>query len=215
MPELTRRIDELRDLLQRRSIQRGDFILSSGVHSSYYCDTKATTLSPLGSRLVGEVLFELLQEHDAEAVGGLALGSTFIATAVAMASELAGHPIYGFTVRDERKGHGLQRQTEESYHPDGRRLLAPGRRVAVVDDVVTRGGSILKAVDLVRQRGCEIVAVVSLVDRRAGGGELLRGMGLPYFSLFETDQEGTLYSNEQLSEDPAHLTAPTAWAISS
>lgn len=140
MPDLTAKLTELRQLLQERSIKKGAFTLSSGALSSYYCDTKATTLSPRGARLVGETLFELLSEDGAEAIGGLALGSTFIATAIAMASELRERPMYGFTVREERKGHGLERQTEESYHPDGRRLLVPGRKVAVVDDVVTGGG---------------------------------------------------------------------------
>lgn len=209
MRDLTTNIAQLRQLLQDQSIKRGEFTLSSGAVSSYYCDTKATTLSPRGARLVGETLFELLVERDAEAVGGLALGSTFIATAIAMASELHGRPMYGFTVREAKKGHGLERQTEESYHPDGRRLLVPGRRVAVVDDVVTGGGSILKAVEVVQEKGCEIVAVTSLVDRRAGGAQRLRDKGLPYFSLFETDETGTLYESDSLAE---HHPTPAAWA---
>lgn len=183
---------ELRDLLQSRSIRKGRFTLASGRTSSYYCDTKATTLSPEGARLVGEILYHRAREAGAEAIGGLALGSTFIAAAVAMASALREDPIYGFTVRDERKDHGLERQTEESYSPDDRPLLSPGRRVVVVDDVVTRGGSILKAIEVVREKGCEIVSVTALVDRQEGGGEKLRRTGLPYAPLFVSDEHGNL-----------------------
>lgn len=209
MPDLNADLDQLRDLLEERSIKRGEFVLSSGASSRYYCDTKATTLSPLGSRLVGSVLFGILGDYRAEAVGGLALGSTFIATAVALTSELRGAPMYGFTVREQRKGHGLKRETEESYHPDGQRLLVPGRRVAVVDDVVTGGGSIQKAIQVVRDKECEIVAVAALVDRRAGGGDLLRGQSLPYFSLFEADENGKLHDSEFIGR---YRPALTAWA---
>jgi orotate phosphoribosyltransferase len=192
MPDVTTQLEELRVLLQERSIRHGQFTLASGRKSRYYCDTKATTLSPDGARLVGEILYRRAHEAGAEAVGGLALGSTFIAAAVAMASSIHGHPIYGFTVRDEKKGHGLMRQTEESYHPGGDPLLSPGRRVAVVDDVVTGGGSIMKAIEVVREKGCEIVAVIPVVDRQEGGGDRLRGEDLPYMPLFEADPDGNL-----------------------
>jgi orotate phosphoribosyltransferase len=196
MSELLQKQEELRAFLEGNSIRRGDFTLASGRRSSYYCDTKATTLSPTGSRLVGEVLFELLVESGAEAVGGLALGATYIATAVALVSGQRGHPIYGYTVREQRKGHGLQREVEESAHPDKRQLLSAGRRVAVVDDVVTGGGSILRAIETVQAKGCEIVAVIAIVDRRAGGGDRLRAAGLPYLALFETDEWGNLHLND-------------------
>jgi orotate phosphoribosyltransferase len=192
MRDLLTQLHELRDLLAEKSIRRGDFVLASGARSHYYCDTKATILSPRGSRLVGEILCELLGRRGAEAVGGLVLGSAFIATAVALASELAGRPIYGFVVRERQKDHGVASEVEQSFHPDGRPLLSPGRRVAVVDDVVTAGGSILKAIEAVREQGCEIVAAAAIVDRRAGGGERIRALGLPFFSLFETDERGSL-----------------------
>jgi orotate phosphoribosyltransferase len=187
---------ELCHLISLRSIRRGDFTLTSGIRSSYYCDTKATTLSPRGARLTGEILFRLFQARQAEAVGGLAMGATFIATAVSVASDEHGFPIYGFTVREQKKGHGLEKVVEESFHPDGRPLLSPGRRVAVVDDVVTKGGSILKAIETVVDLGCTVVAVAAIVDRRAGGGDLLRSRSLPYFALFETDEAGTLHVND-------------------
>jgi orotate phosphoribosyltransferase len=196
---------ELRDLLQRQSIRRGHFVLASGATSNYYCNSKATTLSPRGARLTGEILFKLLADREVEAVGGLALGATFIATAVALVSDQRGHPIYGFTVRSSQKEHGLKSSVEEAWHPDGKPLLSPLRRVAVVDDVVTQGGSVLQAVDTVKERGCEIALVVALVDRNAGGAERIRARGLEYVYLFRTDGEGNL-----IASDLADLSARAA-----
>jgi orotate phosphoribosyltransferase len=191
-------INELRDLLERSSIRRGQFTLASGATSNYYCDTKATTMSPRGSRLTGEILFELLKDQRIEAVGGLALGATIISTAVSLVSDQRGQPMYGFTVRAEKKDHGLEKKVEQSFHPDGTPLLSPGRRVALVEDVVTQGGSVLKAIAAVEERGCEIVKIVALVDRKAGGGDALRARGLDYVHLFQTDTDGNLHVNERL-----------------
>jgi orotate phosphoribosyltransferase len=202
------RISELRDLLAERSIQHGEFVLVSGAKSNYYCDSKRTLLSPKGARLAGEVLFEILAERDIEAVGGLQLGATFISTAISLVSDQRGRPIYGFTVRDREKQHGTKRLVEESYHPGPEPLLSPGRRVAIVDDVVTKGGSVLKAVDAVREKGCNVEVVVALVDRMAGGGDLLRERGLNYFSLFHTDENGELHVNELPRAADAPQNAP-------
>lgn len=194
--EMQKLISELRDVLERQSIRLGHFVLASGATSNYYCNTKATTLSPRGARLTGEILFELLAGRGVEAVGGLALGATFIATAVALVSDQRGQPIYGFTVRSQQKTHGLETSIEESWHPDGKPLLSPGRRVAVVEDVVTQGGSVLQAIDAVQERGCEIALVVALVDRHAGGAEKIRARGLEYIHLFRTDDQGNLLAAE-------------------
>ena len=128
-------LHELCELVQKRSITHGSFTLASGAKSDYYCDTKKTTMSPRGARLTGEVLLPFMLESGAEAVGGLAMGAAYIATAVAMASDYHGSPVYAFTVRQEQKAHGLKQSVDESYSPDSQKLLAPGRRVAVVDDV--------------------------------------------------------------------------------
>jgi orotate phosphoribosyltransferase len=188
---------ELRDLLQERSIQTdgAPYTLSSGLTSNYYCDTKATILSPRGARLIGEVIFDRLHTLGVEAVGGLAMGSLFISTAVSLISEERRSPIYGFFVRPQAKGHGLRLEVEQSYHPSGEPLLRRGRSVAVVDDVVTVGGSIGKAIDAVRNIGCDIRAVIAIVDRESGGGDKLRSEGLPYEALFSADQNGRLSIN--------------------
>jgi orotate phosphoribosyltransferase len=173
---IDRHLRELCALVQSRSIvkkalEEPDFVLTSGAHSRFYCDTKRVTLSPEGARMTGEILFSLI-DGEAQAVGGLTLGAAFIATAVALVSSQHDHPIYAFTVRDEPKRHGTKEMVAQSYHPDDRELLCPGRRVAVVDDVVTKGGSILKAVEEVEKRHCEIAAVIALIDR---GGRGRRG----------------------------------------
>ena len=196
------KLDELRTLISDHSITRSepgqpDFTLASGSATRYYCDTKKVTLSAEGSRLTGEVLFALL-DGTAQVIGGLELGATFIATAVALVSGLNGRPMYGFTVRDKPKSHGNLEAIAESFHPDGRKLLCAGRRVAVVDDVVTQGGSILRAINAVKDQGCEIMAVISLVDRNEGGGNRLRELRYPYLPLFNAKEPGVLTINDAL-----------------
>lgn len=193
----TAEINELRDLLQNRSIRKGDFTLASGARSNYYCDTKATVQSPDGARLIGRALYDLSRRTEAEAVGGLAMGSVFLSTAVAYASAAAHRDdqraplLYGFTVRKQAKDHGTGRQIDESWHPDGP-LLAPGRKVVVVDDVVTSAGSILQAIDSIEEIGCEIVLVAAVVDRQAGGADRIRDRGLRFEALYLCDANGDL-----------------------
>ena len=192
-------VAELYEILKSRSLRLGDFTLTSGAKSKYYYEGKASTLSPRGSRLVGEVIYRMIIELGVEAVGGLTMGADFMVTAVTVVSDLHGRPIYGFVVRDGQKEHGTRKLIEESYHPDGQSLLRPGMRVAIVDDVVTKGGSMLTAIDAVREKECEIAAVVTLVDRGAGGGDKIRERGLPYFPLFHADSEGTLTLDDHLA----------------
>ncbi len=215
VPAADVRLDELRALLQERSIARGDFVLTSGARSRYYCDTKATVLSPRGSRLIGEALHKLLLPFEVEAVGGPEVGGAYLATATAMASDAScggcrnggdpgaspqgdpatepgERPLFGFLVRNRAKGHGTTAKIDASYHPDGRKLIAPGRRVAVVDDVVTSAGSILRAIEAVEAEGCEVAAVSAVVDRQQGGGDLLREQGRVFRPLFLADGEGNL-----------------------
>ncbi len=191
---------ELQGVLERQSISKGSFTLASGAHSHYYCDTKATVLSPRGAQLCGRELYALLRDTGAEAVGGLAMGAVYLATAVAIASDeakrnsaSAAHAplMYGFTVRQQPKDHGTERQIDESWHPDGQ-LLVPGRKVAVVDDVVTTAGSIMQAIDAIQAIGCEIVGVAAVVDRQAGGAQKIRDRGLAFAALYQADENGDL-----------------------
>jgi orotate phosphoribosyltransferase len=200
MGRLAEQQQELCDVLTRQSVRLAPpgefFTLASGKKSRYFFDCKATTLSPRGALLTGRILFDILRARNLDIVGGLAMGSTYMSTAVSVVSEEMGYPIYGFSVRDERKTHGMKQDVDVSFHPDGKPLLGPGRRVAVVDDVVTMGGSILKAIDFVRARECQIDLVLTLVDRMEGGGDILRGQGLPYVALFNADSTGKLSVND-------------------
>ena len=198
-PETAPRLHELKALLQEHSIAKGDFVLTSGARSHYYCDTKATVLSPRGSRLIGEALCAQLRSFGVDAVGGPEVGGAYLATAASVASDLEGPPLFGFLVRNKAKGHGTTAKIDASYHPDGRKLIVQGRRVAVVDDVVTSAGSILRAIEAVEAEGCEVVAVSAVVDRQEGGGDRLRRLGYDFRPLFVADNEGnlTLYSGDR------------------
>ena len=159
----------LADLLRTRSLVRGDFTLSSGKKSSYYLDCKLTTLHPEGALLTGYCTLELLDEMavHAEAVGGLSMGADPVVSAAIVVSEIEKRPLPGFLVRKEAKKHGRQKQIEgiESVR---------GKRIVVVDEVCTTGGSTQEAIDAVEREGGEVVAVISLVDREEGGSEMLR-----------------------------------------
>src|SRR5207237_1330699 len=120
--------------------------------------------------LIGEVLYERTRDANIDAIGGLQVGAVPLATAAVISYHRHGRPIEGFWVREEVKAHGTQKRVEGG--------LKPGSRVAVVDDVFTKGGSTLKAVEAVRELGCEVVLVLALVDRLRGAEELFRGHGI-------------------------------------
>lgn len=162
--------EELRELLRRKSLKYGKFILSSGKESDYYLDCKLTTLDPEGALLTGYAILELLEEKhiDADAIGGPAIGAIPILTAVALVSPKVGKPLPAFFVRMERKQHGRGRQIEGIE-------LQPGARVVIVDEVCTTGESTLKALAVVEEQKLQVVAVISLVDREQGGSDILRG----------------------------------------
>ena len=183
---------ELRDLMVERSIRYGDFTLVSGATSRYYCDTKLSVLSPRGATLIGEALYRVLSRYEVVGVGGLAMGAAYLATAVAMASDGREPRMYGFTVRAEQKEHGRGQKIDESWIPGGEPLLRPGRPVALLDDVVTSAGSVLRALDAVEAVGCEVRVVAAVLDRQAGGAERIRERGYPFVSLLAADGEGHL-----------------------
>ncbi len=196
---------ELLDILQTRSIRKGDFTLTSGLKSHYYCDTKATVLSPRGARLCGRLLYELIRPLGAEAVGGMAIGATYLATAIACASDEAHQSdetaplLFGFAVRPEAKGHGTGAKIDSSYAEDGEPLIRPGRQVIVVDDVVTTAGSLLRAVDAVLEAGADVRGVAAVVDRQAGGTKLIAERGLAFGSLYAADTNGDLSPGQSFS----------------
>jgi orotate phosphoribosyltransferase len=164
--------ERLAALLARHAYKEGDFLLSSGSHSDFYLDAKQVTYSPDGVELVGSAVLELIRPLDAQAVGGLTMGADAIVTSVVWASLRTNNPIPGFVVRKEPKEHGLQKWIE-GVSPDG-------LRVAIVDDVITSGKSVLKAVSAAKDAGATVVAVLGLIDRQQGGRESIERAGVEF-----------------------------------
>ena len=196
MPEHPQDIERLRDLMQRHCVQHGDFTLASGGRSKYYYNGKRITLRPSAAKLIGAALVDVVLASGAEAVGGPALGAVPIAMAVGMASLARGRDLPVFVVRMEQKAHGARDLVAEPYSDDDNDLLTKGRRVAIVEDAITTGGSVKKALDAVDALGCQVTLVAVLVERHEGGGDALRSNGYDVLSLFHTDEEGRLSINE-------------------
>lgn len=167
-------------LLRERAIRRGDFTLASGRKSTYYVDGRLVTLHHEGAWLIANVLLDLLHREGvvASAIGGLTLGADPIAGAVAAVSHGTQRPLDAFIVRKEAKAHGTGKRVEGS--------LRAGDRVVIVDDVITTAGSTLQAIKAVEDLGCEVVAVVCVIDRQEGGAEALaRYRFHPLFTIAE------------------------------
>ena len=167
----------LATLLAKRSVKRGQFTLASGRQSEYYIDARLTTMSPQGLSLIGPLALSEIEEAgwNVDAVGGLTLGADPIAYAVSYASALAGRPVRAFTVRKETKGHGTGRLIEGPFQA--------GDRVAVVEDVITSGGSALRAIEAVRAANGTVAGVLALVDREEGGRQAIENDGVAVISL--------------------------------
>ncbi len=159
---------QLLNLLKAKSFRYSPekpFKLVSGRESPYYIDCRPTTFNARGLALIGEIFFDLVKDLKVDAIGGLTLGADPIAHAVALTSYLKGRPINSFSVRKAAKEHG----TGGLVVGD----VQPGSRVVIVEDVITTGGSTLKAVSAAREFGLEVVKVLVLVDREEGGREAL------------------------------------------
>jgi orotate phosphoribosyltransferase len=157
----------LLELLRQLSFQEREVVLVSGRKSNFYVDCKQTTLNAEGHFLVGQLVRAVIDQvcPEVEAVGGLTLGADPIASATSLMSFLAGKPLHAFLVRKEAKGHGTGQWLE------GVGNLRPGMRVAVLEDVVTTGGSTLAAIERARGAELEVAHVIALVDREEGGRE--------------------------------------------
>jgi orotate phosphoribosyltransferase len=189
-------IEQLHALMQSALKHNGPYPLSSGIVSKYYYDGKLRTLDPPTAWAIGNVLLDVIVDSKAEAVGGLAIGSIPIADAVGLAAHLRGYYLPTFYVRKEPKSHGTGSQIAQAQLPDGEELLRPGRRVAIVDDVITTGSSIDHAIREVQKRGCEVTVVIALVERHESKGALL-GRGYPVLRVFYTDEDGHLFIDEE------------------
>jgi orotate phosphoribosyltransferase len=169
--------DRLIALLAERSVRRGTFTLASGKQSSVYVDARLTTMSPDGLATIGPLALERLREAGLgpDSVGGLTLGADPVSYAIAYASALAGSPVRAFTVRKEAKTHGTGKLIEGPY--------STGDRVVVIEDVITTGGSALRAIAAIRAAGGVVIGVLAVVDREEGGREALAAAGVPVIAL--------------------------------
>ena len=174
----------LKDILLEKSYRKGSFTLTSGKTSDFYIDGKQTILSAEGAYLCGKLLFELLQRAQSpiHAVGGMTLGADPLVTAVSIASFLAKEPIPAFIVRKEAKGHGTGNYIE------GLKNMPDGCTVALLEDVVTTGGTLLKVIERVEAAGFKVGLVATVVERQEGGVEVLRKSGYTLESLFTREE---------------------------
>ncbi len=173
--------EELLEMLRERSYKEGTFTLASGKESDFFIDCKKTALSGYGHKLVGMGMWSMIEKlHEVkplDAVAGVELGGCPLASAVAMwAACSVGEALDALYVRKQTKDHGTKALVEGCYP-----LRA---RVVLLEDVVTSGGSSLKAVASLREAGCEVVAVLALVDRLEGGREALLNAGLSYRAIY-------------------------------
>ena len=163
--------------LREHALVIGQVTLTSGQVAQYYVDAKRAILRPAGFRALGELVAEAAREFGATAVGGMTMG----ADPVACAALAAGGDVKAFFVRKDRKAHGLERWVEGPP-------LGPGERCLIVEDVVTTGGSTVAAIERVRDEGLEVVGVVSVLDRLAGGAQAIEtAAGAPYRPLTTID----------------------------
>ncbi|RCJ27940.1 orotate phosphoribosyltransferase [Nostoc minutum NIES-26] len=178
--DLTTLRHKLLDLFTQLAYQEGDFVLASGLRSSYYVNKTQVTLHPQGALAVGRLLFPLLPT-DTQAVAGLTLGADPIVTAVSVVSVYENRLIPALIIRKEAKGYGTKAYIEGPILPEG-------AKVVVLEDVVTTGQSALKAVERLKDAGYTVEQVIALVDRRQGGAELYQSAGLKFEALFSIEE---------------------------
>src|SRR3954453_3390377 len=175
----------LRDIIAARSFRLGQmFRLVSGVESNVYFNMKPTMFDAQGAALMARLVVDRLARAEVELAGGLEMGAVPIVAAATALSGLSGTPIQGFFVRKKAKEHGARLRVEG---------LAPGetlprKRIAIVDDVCTTGGSALAAIEEVREAGGEVVLVLAIVDREEGAERLMREHGLAFDALFRAHE---------------------------
>jgi len=172
--------DELRQQIIDKAVVHGKVILSSGKEADYYVDLRRVTLDSHAAPIIGRVMLELTKDLDFDAVGGLTLGADPVATAMLHAAAAQGRNLDAFVVRKAEKAHGLQRRIEG---PD-----VKGRRVLAVEDTSTTGGSVLNAVEALREAGAEVVAVAVIVERAAAPA--VEAAGLKYLHAYNLPDLG-------------------------
>jgi len=172
--------EKLREEILRKAVVHGKVILSSGKEADYYVDLRRVTLDSEAAPLVGEVMLELTKDLDFDAVGGLTLGADPVATAMMHTASQKGRKLDAFVVRKAEKAHGLQRRIEG---PD-----VKGRKVLAVEDTSTTGGSVLTAVEALKEAGANVVGVAVIVER--GAKEKVESAGYKYLAAYNLSDLG-------------------------
>ncbi|MDP3937342.1 MAG: orotate phosphoribosyltransferase [Deltaproteobacteria bacterium] len=170
------RHERLLEILKRESYVPGRVKLASGRESDFYIDVRKSAFLPEAASLIGEVLYDRVEPHALNAVGGMAVGAIPLVDAVLHASMRRENPVQGFFVRKAAKGHGMQKRIEGRF--------AKGYRVAILEDVVTTGDSSLGAAESVEAEGGTVALVLALVDRLEGGREAITARGYPFEAVF-------------------------------
>jgi orotate phosphoribosyltransferase len=184
LPDVAAARARLRDIIHRRSFGYGEIKLASGRTSHYYFNLKPTMLDPEGAALLAQLTLDALAGERIDAIGGLEMGAVPIAGAVAQLSHMIGAPIRAFFVRKKPKEHGA-RLSIEGLMP-GESLA--GKRIVIVEDVTTTGGSSMKAVETMREAGAEIAFVLSLVDREEGATEAFAAQGIAFRAIYRASE---------------------------
>jgi orotate phosphoribosyltransferase len=169
-------------LLAERSAKHGRFNLASGKESGFYVDARLTTMSPEGLALIGPLALLALRNSGwrVDAIGGLTLGADPISYAISYASAASDHPLRAFTVRKEPKAHGTGKLLEGP--------IREGDHVAIIEDVITTGGSALRAIEAVHSAKASVAGVLALVDREEGGRQAIEKTGVSVVSLVTASQ---------------------------
>jgi orotate phosphoribosyltransferase len=167
--------DKLKEEILNKAVVHGKVILSSGKEADYYVDLRRVTLDAIAAPLVGKVMLDLTKDLDFDAVGGLTLGADPVATAMMNVAASKGRNLDSFVVRKAEKAHGLQRRIEG---PD-----VKGRRVLAVEDTSTTGGSVMTAVEALKEAGAIVVGVAVIVER--GAAPLIAENGLKYLAAYQ------------------------------
>src|SRR5712672_2261911 len=174
----------LAEIIRKRSFGRGEITLASGRKSDFYFNLKPTMLDPEGAALLAELSFEALKDDNLDYIGGLEMGAVTIAGSIAQLSWLKGHPIAAFFVRKKPKEHGARLAVEGLAKGE----TLQGKRVVIVEDVTTAGGSGRKAVEAVGGAGGEIVLVFTMVDREEGATEAFAEAGIEFRALYKAGE---------------------------
>ena len=174
----------LKDIIAKRSFGRGEITLASGRKSDFYFNLKPTMLDAEGAALLAQLTLDALAAEELDYIGGLEMGAVPIAAAASAVSALTDTPVHAFFVRKQPKEHGAKLLIEGLTKDES---LA-GKRVAVIEDVTTTGGSAMKAAEALKDAGAEIALVFTMVDRQEGAAETFAASGLRFASLFKAEE---------------------------